>query len=462
MMFWHRIFSRFRRNERGATAVTIALMLPVLFAAAGVAVDGLNLYRAKYNLQIALDNAVLAGAAGTLTKNSDLTTLGKKFIAANFSTSASISGLASTVSYNTTANTIEGSANATYATNFLSIIGIRTVSFRVTSAATRAQGGPLDLVLVLDKTGSMNDKIDGVTKLQTMKDAASTLVKAVMGPDTKVGVVKFAEQMGVNAATYINARWINVGKPEWTDGGCSWQGTDCRTTYYDCIIDGVPKTCKYIDQCKTQIYACNGGSWHYWGGCLAFRPGLETVIANPQNPRYTGIVMDWGNRCNSSFLDMTSSLADATTFITSIFPSGETYIPGGLLWGWNMLDPEEPLTAARTSGDLESRGGEKVMVLMTDGYNTRYVQSDGTVNTITTSQQQKATDTDTSTLCTKIKNDGIRLYTVAFDVTDTNIVKILTDCATTPDMAFTASNAAALKNAFGSIGSQLKRVHLTN
>lgn len=462
MTIWQRIFSRFRRNEVGATAVTVALMLPILFGAAGVAVDGLNLYRAKYNLQIALDNAVLAAAAGSLTKDADLTALGKKFIAANLATSSSVSGLVSTVSYNTSTNAIEGKASATYATNFLSIIGLATVPFRVASAATRAQGGPLDLVLVLDKTSSMNEKIDGVTKIQTLKDAANTLVKSVMGPDTKVGVVKFADQMGVSAATYINASWINVGKPEWLDGGCGWEQSDCRVTYYDCIIDGLKKSCPYYDQCKNQKYTCNGGHWSYWTGCLAYRPGYETVIANPQNPKYTGLVMDWGNKCNSSFLDMTSSSTDVTTFITNIFPSGETYIPGGLLWGWNMLNPEEPLTASRSASSLAALGGEKVMVLMTDGYNTRYVQSDGTVNTITTAQQQKATDTDTSTLCTKIKNDGVRLFTVAFDVTDANIVKILTDCASTPDMAFTASNAAALKNAFGSIGSQLKRVHLVN
>jgi hypothetical protein len=144
-----------------------------------------------------------------------------------------------------------------------------------------------------------------------------------------------------------------------------------------------------------------------------------------------------------------------------MFPSGETYIPGGLLWGWNMLNPDEPLTAARTSSELASLGGEKVMVLMTDGYNTRYVDTDGTVSPIKTLPQQTATDSDTSTLCTKIKNDGIKIFTVSFGVTDANITKILQDCATTKEMAYTASTAAALKDAFGSIGAQLKRVHLT-
>jgi hypothetical protein len=335
------------------------------------------------------------------------------------------------------------------------------VAFKAASAAARAQGGPLDLVLVLDKTSSMNEKIDGVTKIQTLKDAANALVKSLMGPDTRVGVVKFAEQMAVSPAAYVTASWINVDKPEWINGGCGWVGTDCRITYYDCIIDGIKKSCPYVDQCKTQQYTCNGGQWSYWTGCLAFRPGNETAIANPQNPRYRGIVMDWGNRCNSSFLDMTSSLSDITSYITGMFPSGETYIPGGLLWGWNMLNPDEPLTAARTSSELENLGGEKVMVLMTDGYNTRYVDTDGTVSPIKTLPQQTATDSDTSTLCAKIKDDGIKIFTVSFGVTDANITKILQDCATTKEMAYTASTAAALKDAFGSIGAQLKRVHLT-
>ncbi|MFO1133004.1 MAG: pilus assembly protein [Hyphomicrobiales bacterium] len=462
MTIWHHIFCRFGRNERGATAVIVALMITVLVGAAGVAVDFINLYQAKANLQIALDNAVLAAASGASTKSSDLNTLGNKFVAANVNKSPSVSQLTSTISYNATTNLIEGKASASFKTSFVALLGLTNVTFKAASAAARAQGGPLDLVLVLDKTSSMDEKVDGIKKIQTLRDAANSLVKSLMGPDTRVGVVKFAEQMGVNASTYINASWIDVGQPVWVDGGCGWAGTDCRTTYYDCIIDGVKKSCPYVDQCKTQKYVCNGGNWNYWMGCLAYRPGYETVISNPQKPKYRGIVMDWGNRCNSSFLDMSSSLTDVTTYITNIYPSGETYIPGGLLWGWNMLDPEEPLTGARTASDLESRGGEKVMVLMTDGYNTRYVQSDGTVNSITTAAQRTATNSDTSSLCTKIKDDNIKLFTVAFDVTDQTIIGILRNCATTPEMAFTASNTSALKDAFSSIGSQLKRVHLTN
>ena len=168
-----------------------------------------------------------------------------------------------------------------------------------------------------------------------------------MGPDTKVGVVKFAEQMS-GESRRLHQRQLDQCRsdPNGSSGGCGWVGSDCRITYYDCIIDGIKKSCPYVDQCKTQQYTCNGGQWYYWTGCLAFRPGYETVIANPQNPRYRGIVVDWGNRCNSSFLDMTSSLSDITTYITGMFlRSGETYIPGGLLWGWNMLNPDEPLTA---------------------------------------------------------------------------------------------------------------------
>lgn len=51
-------------EQRGALLVLTALLLPVFFACAGVAVDLGSMYAHKSNLQNAVDAAALAGAAG--------------------------------------------------------------------------------------------------------------------------------------------------------------------------------------------------------------------------------------------------------------------------------------------------------------------------------------------------------------------------------------------------------------
>ena len=53
-----------REGQRGALLVLFALLLPVFFACAGVAVDLGSMYAHKSNLQNAVDAAALAGAAG--------------------------------------------------------------------------------------------------------------------------------------------------------------------------------------------------------------------------------------------------------------------------------------------------------------------------------------------------------------------------------------------------------------
>ena len=50
--------------QKGVLLVFTALLLPVVFACAGLAVDLGNMYVHKSNLQNAVDSAALAGAAG--------------------------------------------------------------------------------------------------------------------------------------------------------------------------------------------------------------------------------------------------------------------------------------------------------------------------------------------------------------------------------------------------------------
>jgi hypothetical protein len=61
-----------------------------------------------------------------------------------------------------------------------------------------------------------------------------------------------------------------------------------------------------------------------------------------------------------------------------------------------------------------------------------------------------------SEICKNIKDDGIDIFTVLFDVTDSDIRNRLENCATDKEtMSFTADNSEGLRTAFQNIVNQL-------
>ena len=93
---------------------------------------------------------------------------------------------------------------------------------------------------------------------------------------------------------------------------------------------------------------------------------------------------------------------------------------------------------------------------MTDGANTispTYPLHDGT--------NVAQADTKLEEMCDEVKIEDIRLYTVAFEVSDTTIEGILSDCATANGGYFDAANGEALKSAFRSIATDIIALSLT-
>ena len=135
---------------------------------------------------------------------------------------------------------------------------------------------------------------------------------------------------------------------------------------------------------------------------------------------------------------------------------GETYIGPGLLWGWNVLDPSEPITGAKTAADMAATKGLKSVVLMTDGDNTK-----SAVYPYHYGNDPVQGDKITSQLCDRIKSDGISIYTVAFKVIKQSSKDLLTNCASDPEQAFDATDTAGLIVAFDQIGASLAQMRFT-
>jgi len=151
----------------------------------------------------------------------------------------------------------------------------------------------------------------------------------------------------------------------------------------------------------------------------------------------------------STVLDMTTAKSEVKSAIDSLGPSRNTSIPSGLMWAWNTLSPEAPLTTSAAMSMVNSRGGKKVMVLMIDGADSASPYDNGTYS-----------DNLTATLCQNIKDEGVVVYTVLLDVTDPGVASLLRDCATAPEYSFVASGSSELLAAFDTIGVSLSELRL--
>ncbi|MEM7728433.1 MAG: hypothetical protein AAF311_04075, partial [Pseudomonadota bacterium] len=99
---------------------------------------------------------------------------------------------------------------------------------------------------------------------------------------------------------------------------------------------------------------------------------------------------------------------------------------------------------------------EKVMVLMTDGENTK--SKNGRWHN---KGNKKDADDKTKALCGLIKAEDIHIYTIAYEVTDSATKTLLSNCATDSGSYFDAKNAAQLSSAFEEIANSLNALRIS-
>jgi von Willebrand factor type A domain len=194
-----------------------------------------------------------------------------------------------------------------------------------------------------------------------------------------------------------------------------------------------------------------------WVGCVRSRLlGIDTIDGAPEKPyqillQQTSLLPN--EFCPTPLTPLTADKSVVMTAVDAMVMSGQTYIPAGLMWGWNVLTHDAPFTEAR------AKGVRKAMVLMTDGSNSRshfaYGIHEGT--------DIPAAVRTMLTLCRNIKQAGIHVYTVAFDppVAERAVVDQLKECASDSGSAFVADDSTAFIQAFGDITRQLQRLRLS-
>ena len=465
------MFRPYLKDISGNIAITFAVCSLMLLSTMGAAIDFNNIFRKKTTYQSLADIAALAAAGSGEDIESKLREIAIAAVNANNFADDTLK----TELTITDEGRVQVIVSGTYDTIFMSIFGKPHQDISVLAEAVASGGthfsAAMDIALVLDTTASMAG-----SKLDALKTAAGALVVQLESYDVdsiRVSVIPFSEYVNVGLSRR-NEPWIDVP----ADNSTALQAcqidrdlissTNCVTTLHNdtCETDGVYWSCSYETTTCDEIYgpqylSCyNLISVKEWHGCVGSRLAPWNKRAHKGNVAIPGLLDEVGLpgtvkaiKCVNEILPLTKDMSVVRAKIDSLTAKDLTYLPAGLIWGWRALQPEAPLIEA---GTVQAGSKTSVLIFMTDGGNT--VSQDG--------KQHGGTDIDqankrTEDLCDNIKNDKIKIYTVAYDFNGADTLRILKDCATKRNMSFLASNAAGLQKVFEDIGDDLFELRLT-
>ncbi len=450
------MLKKYLLNTSGNFGMMFGIISTMLVLGVGVAIDFAGITSEKSTLQDMSDAAVLAAVS---SGEENLAVLKK--IAAESLKANNFSNLPIDFDLKLDGQTVTIELKSSYNTKLMSFVGQDKMPVGALSEAKLPEEIPINIALVLDRTGSMAGA--NMTSLQA---ASAVLVDEFSSydSDTRVAVVPFSNYVNVGLANR-NETWIDVpadGTIDHPAGECYMvQPTECTATEdYDIISDGV-KTGETGKSCTNSVAV--GPEEQYcppawtetitWNGCIGSRDGIYNQTASYKGKRIPGIM---NVECGEEVLPLTTDMTQVKARIDSLTASKNTYIPAGLINGWRMLDADKPF--GNLSNKEEKR--KRALILMTDGANTISLEDPYMTGAHKGSDADEANDL-TATLCKNIKDEGIDIWAVAYNFDDAVAKNMLQACSSSSGQFFDASNQADLIKAFEEISKSLFTVRLS-
>jgi Flp pilus assembly protein TadG len=425
----------FGRDDRGAISVVAAVAMVALIAMVGLAVDVARAYNARTLIANSLDSATLAATRdlsnGLATEEEIVSTVQLYYdqnLALNraaFRDNASLD-----VTIDEVAGIVRAASRGTIPATFLRIVGIETIDVASTTTASYSSR-EIELSLVVDVTGSMNELSDGGTiKIEDLRVAAARLVDILLPEDgrldgrVRIALVPFAQAVnaGPLAPLVKVSGVVNIG------------GQDYYSQAGDCVAERPNEVYDDIDPMVTKLVMRDR---------RAVRHGRRW-FSGPALP------------CPSqAVLPLTGDRDPLQAAVSGLTAGGGTAGHIGIAWGWYMLSPL--WSSVLPEGSRPSTDDEvlKVVVFMTDGLFNYDSYNDGR-NSIPSAIGY----------CEAARREGIRIFTIAFDVSgetrdDIRARDTMRRCASSANDYFEAEDGAALEGAFATIAHNVNSIWLS-
>jgi Flp pilus assembly protein TadG len=440
---------KFGKSQAGNVGMLFGLSAIPIFLAAGSAIDYSRVANSKANLIAGLDSSALYAAALSDKTEAEMKVLAKVYLDRNYANTAEAEVTA--FDLKNYADRVEVTGTVRVKTWFMSVGGITSLDIPVMSEVKKA-GNSVEVALVLDNTASMATG----TKMADLKAAAIDFVDTVVWEETvpyysKVAVIPYSN--GVNVGALANAaRGTPIAGTSTTPGSVNF----------------------------TFKNPSNTNVTHAISTCVSERTGANkytdaAVATNPVGRHYPPS----GNPCIASQLrPLTNNTANLNATINSMVAGGSTAGQVGIAWGWYTLSPNFGLWTGESVPAAYPAPGErlhKIMVLMTDAeYNSGYCNgvitgvptvsgSGAAADHINCAASNSDSYTQSTAMCTAIKNAGIEVYTIEFEL-DTSVpqrVALMNSCATDSAHRITASNSSQLQAAFNKIAQNLLELRVS-
>jgi Flp pilus assembly protein TadG len=515
---------RLWRSEDGAVAPLVGVCIIMLVGSVAVAVDIGRGQVAQSKLQASLDAAGLAAGAivsQNLTKEL-LKPEAEKYLDANFAGStidATITDFDLELSEDASVVTLE--ASASLPTTFMKIFGQETMNVAARTQITRETTG-LEVAVVVDVTGSMDDEVggtpfDSTKKIAALRTAGKDLINILFGSnatvdDLWVGVVPFSQSVNIgtshtdwmadltNYTDEVHCVGPTSGTPNCTSP-LSTQNVSTRT-------DPVTLVNRYMSSSNAGWYFAP----HGWGGCVLERwTNSRDVTDDPPSTQkwQTYFVPDTNSSGNNNWrgpksdgtgsgnylvnndsdrsankgcpqqpiTTLTNSKASLLTAMDNLVnPRGNTHVNLGAVWGWRLLSPQwRGLWGGAMDGndlplDYDEELSQKAMILMTDGTNTMsdsiYTAygwlDDGHLGTTSSSTAVTKLNQKTTSICNAMKAKGVLIYTIVFGNDSSSGSKtMMKNCASQTDFYFFSPSKESLSAAFKTIGDSLSKLRVS-
>jgi hypothetical protein len=227
--------------------------------------------------------------------------------------------------------------------------------------------------------------------------------------------------------------------------------------------------------CDYYSFTNSSGSAATYGitNCATERTGSDAytdanVKTSPVGSLYAP--NSWYCRSSNEILPLTSDIGTIEDRIDALEQGGATAGQVGVAWGWYTVSPNIGMwTGDQAPAAYGTENTEKIVVIMTDGeFNISYCNGVMSKNYYQGSDRINCNATNGSptsqakSLCTAMKAEGITVYTVGYNISNTTTAKsLLSDCASDSAKYYLSGSTTELEAAFSSIADEIVSLRLS-